>query len=381
MAHDHARFTRLLAATVALACAALAWADSIVLRSSVRLAENETVVRLRDVAYLDGDAAVRLGGTELADLAAGGSQRASLELSIDEIRSKLLAASSSANLIDLSGRTVLVRSAKAGKPVAMKGLAIDPNAAPAIAPAAANATAVAAADSRIEFLAEEATDLTTPRGLIAEVLRNAFAKRGARLRLAIAGTDDRFLDQRAAGFRFEAFPLTSLTADLVRIRVLVRDGDRVVSRTDLAIQPTLEATVATATSSLRKGASLGNAIDVHTEWVKPSEFDAIVPVGAINQGVATTQIAKGERLTSDAVRKPVQIKRNDKVTIRRELGTVAIELVAIAEEDGAVGDLIRFRAVDRKDRRDQRVFFAEVLGSGRAVIREAASTLAAGGDS
>jgi flagella basal body P-ring formation protein FlgA len=66
-----------------------------------------------------------------------------------------------------------------------------------------------------------------------------------------------------------------------------------------------------------------------------------------------------------------QIRRNEKVTIRRELGTMAVEISAIAEEDGALGETIRFRAVDRKDRRDQRTFTAEVTGPGRAVIRDA----------
>jgi flagella basal body P-ring formation protein FlgA len=360
-------FHRLLAVVAAGFVTALTLADSIVLRTSVRLADNETVIRLRDIAYLDGDAAVRLGDMQVADL----GQSASLEVSLDEIRAKLLSASATANLIDLSGKSVTVRSAKAGKPVAMRGLAVDAGSAAVASPE----TAIA----RVEFLADDATDIRTPRGLISELLRNAYAAQNVRLRLVVSGTDEAFLDQRPSTRRFEIFPLTSLTADVVRMRVLSRDGDVVASRTEITVVPTLEATVATATASVRKGATIDGAIDVQSEWVKPSEYPKLLPVSAIGDGVANTTIDKGARLTNDSLRKPIEIRRNDKVTIRREMGTVAIEVAAIAEEDGAIGQQIRFRAVDRKDRRDQRTFFAEVLGSGRAIIRNG-TTLVSGGN-
>lgn len=351
-------------ATLASLCAAIASADSIVLRTQVRLAPHETIARLRDIAYLEGDAAVRLGATEVADLGAS----ATLELSLDEIRAKILAASATANLIDLSGRSVTIRSASAGKPVAMRGLALPAGAVPAEVPA----TAVAAVSDRIEFFADEARNLPTPRGLIAEMIGNVHAKNGARVRLAVSGASSDLLDERPGLRRFEVFPLSAITSDLVRMRIVAREGDNVVGRTEISVEPLLEAQVATAVSAVRKGGAIGGAVDLRTEWVKPSEFRALPTPTQLEASAATAKgaIAKGERITNKDITKPVQIRRNDKVVVRRELGSVSIELNAVAEEDGAVGETIRFRAVDRKDRRDQRVFMAEVLGNGRAIIRD-----------
>lgn len=365
---------RIAAALLAAGIAAHAAADSIVLRTSVRLADRETAVRLRDVAYLDGDAATRLGSVQLADLDGG----TSVELSLEEIRAKLVAVDRMANLVDFSGKSVTVRSATAGRPVAMKGLALD--ASPSTRPAEQMAARTADAQAQpIEFVADDAVDVSTPRGLIAELMRNAHRRAGCRVRLTIAGCDAAFLDQRASGARrYEVLPLTSLTVDVVRLRVVARDGDEIVSRTELRVQPMLEAPVARATSQVRRGATVGSSVEVANEWVHPSEFDSIAPSAAISSSVATSTIAKGERVAQNDVRRPIEVHRNDKVTIRRELAGAAIELTAIADEDGAVGELIRFRAVDRKDRRDTRTFLAEIVGHGRAVMREESKTAAAG---
>jgi flagella basal body P-ring formation protein FlgA len=338
-----------------------ALADSVVLRSTVRLPRGVTTVQLRDVAHLDGEATARLADTILADLGSS----TSIELSLEEIRAKLVAITTTANLIDFSGKRVVVRSADAGRPVAMRGLALE------TAPTLVSAdSADASVSARVEFWADEATDIRTPRGLIAEMVGNAHAKSQARVRLVVLGADAAFLDQTSSTRRFEVMPLGSLQADRVRIRVIARDGDAVVGRTELIVLTTLEARVATATDRIRRGEPIGRAIEVHTEHVAPSEFRDLPPADALGTAVASGQVRRGERITGTEVVQSAQIRRNDKVTIRRELGTMAVEISAIAEEDGALGESIRFRAVDRKDRRDQRTFTAEVTGPGRAVIRD-----------
>ncbi len=357
------------AAILALGLSALAAADSIVLRSSVRLAQGSTAVRLRDVAYLEGDAALALGDTQLADL----GTNATLEISLDEVRAKLNAAATKANLIDFSGKSVLVRSARAGRPVAMRALALDAPTAPTGDPAAGPKGATeTSALARVEFYADEAKDIRTPRGLIAEMVSNVHASTNARVRLVVTGVDAAFLDQVSATRRFEVVPITALGADRVRMRIIARDGDVVVGRKELIVTPTLEASVATATGAIRRGDAIGDAVDVHTEFVSPSEFRKLPPSTALESVVTTDRLKKGERVTDDKIRQAIEIRKNDKVVIRRELGTIAIELTAIAEEDGAVGQTIRFRAIDRKDRRDRRTFMAEVCGPGQAVIRDGA---------
>jgi hypothetical protein len=75
--------------------------------------------------------------------------------------------------------------------------------------------------------------------------------------------------------------------------------------------------------------------------------------------------------------KGIAIRRNDRVIVRRELGLVAIELEAIAQQDGRLGQRILLqRAGSPRDRNarskpadDGATFTAEVIGNGRAVIR------------
>lgn len=64
------------------------------------------------------------------------------------------------------------------------------------------------------------------------------------------------------------------------------------------------------------------------------------------------------------------IQANDRVTVSRELGSIAIPLTAVAVEAGAPGQAIRLQFVDRRGRRDPRTFTALVTGAGTAVISD-----------
>jgi len=64
------------------------------------------------------------------------------------------------------------------------------------------------------------------------------------------------------------------------------------------------------------------------------------------------------------------IRPDDRVTVRREVGGIAIPLQAIALDAGAPGQSIRLQMVDRRNRRDPRVFVATVTGPGAAALRD-----------
>jgi hypothetical protein len=65
----------------------------------------------------------------------------------------------------------------------------------------------------------------------------------------------------------------------------------------------------------------------------------------------------------------VAIQANDRVTVSRELGAIAIPLTAVALEAGTTGQTIRLQFVDRRGRRDPRAFTAVVTGPGAATVR------------
>jgi len=342
----------------ALAVTSVAVADSIVLRANVKLEGDATHVRLRDVAYLDGENATGLGDTIIAEL--GGAS--SLALTLDEVRSKLSLQGAKVALLDFSGKAVTVQSAHTDRPAAMRGMAVETPELPSIAPPPA--------PPRDEFIADIARTALTPRGLIADLISNAHTDKHTPVRLTIEGVDAALLDAADRTRRYEIVPLTSLSADSVRVRIIGREQDTVISRTDVTVRVSLESQVAVARHAIRRGGTTGSdAVEVATAWVPPSTFDKLADVALIDAAIAQANIAKGDRILRDMVRKPVEIKKNDKVTVRRELGTVAIEVAAVADEEGGLGDTIRFFAVDRKDRKNRKPFTAVVTGPGRAVIR------------
>ncbi len=63
------------------------------------------------------------------------------------------------------------------------------------------------------------------------------------------------------------------------------------------------------------------------------------------------------------------IQPDDRVTVSRELGSIAIPLTAVALEAGMPGGTIRLQFIDRRGRRDARTFTATVTGPGTATVK------------
>jgi flagella basal body P-ring formation protein FlgA len=53
----------------------------------------------------------------------------------------------------------------------------------------------------------------------------------------------------------------------------------------------------------------------------------------------------------------------------REIGMIAVELEAVALEDGSMGDIIALETRGAGRGRDSKALSAEVVGRGRAVVR------------
>jgi flagella basal body P-ring formation protein FlgA len=345
----------LVAVLVVVASAA---ADSIILRGSVRLpAGADEVVRLADIAQLEGPEAQRLAQVEVGRLSAAGT----LEITIEELRTTLDAAGARWASIDLSGRAASVRRSEP-RPEAMAPMKVAPlPQKPAVAPAP---------PKQVHLLVSEALGLPTPRGLIADLLAVAHARRDHRLRFTVDAADLPFLDEIRPGIRYEITPLTSVTVDRVVVRVIARNGDQIADRREISLRPEFEVDAAVATSLVRRGTALDSApLEIGATWVPPSEVDRVVSPDRLVGAVAIDAIQPGARVLLKDIKRDADIRRNQVVSVRRELDLVAIELQAIALEDGSVGDVIRLQIVDRRSRRDHRTFQAVVVGPGQAVIR------------
>lgn len=346
-----------LVLALVLGPASLGLADSIVLKSVARLPAGTDVVRLADIAHLDGDEATRLASVEVARVPDSGV----LELPLDSIRQRLSAAGARWPLIDLSGRAVTVRAPADDRPKAMAPMAVEPPPTPREAEPAT---------TRVEFDADEALSDPTPRGLIARSIAAAHADKKARVRLVIEDVDRLNLDDADPSRRHELVPVSSLSTDRVVLRLSTREGDRLVARREIVVRPLLGVRAATTIVAIRRGGAIqSDAIEVSEALVPPSEFGRIADPERLGGAVAVESIKAGARLAESDIKRIAEIKRNDKVAVRRELELVAIELTAVALEDGAVGEEILLQIVDRKNRRDRRSFTATVTGPGRAVVR------------
>lgn len=344
------RHARTTASTIATALAALlcagALADTVTLRGSVRVPAGREVV-LSDIATLDGDAAEALAGTVIAAADAG-----AFEISVEKVRQKLVAAGADPRAVDVRGdRTVVRPTAAAKQPPAR------------LAPTAVERDAVATVDPAGH------TGNATPLAIACELVRNAHPGAGATLRIEVSRED---LDELAPapGLRYEVVAKSALSSDRVELEIVAYRGNDTVSRSRVRLMPKYLRAVAVTENDNRRGAALAEgSYRAVTRAVSPSEAARLAdPAGIAGRTLAQT-VPAGTALRADHLAKEIAVRRNDRVIVRREIGMVAIELEAVALEDGAAGDTIALETTGSRRVRDQRRVTAEITGNGRAVMR------------
>lgn len=389
--------TAAVGALAALAASIAAAADTVTLRPSVRVAHRATVT-LGDIASLDGDEARGLVG-----LAFGVADAGAFEISAERVRQAIVAAGGDPATIRVRGDGTVVRPTRGryagldarpgagGEPVVGSSMGATGSAATVMSAdttattTATTTTTTTATTGTTGAIAVPATpdprivdpnalaSTATPLGLVASHLVGAFGDDAPALRLAIRSDDLARLAGRA-GHRYEIAPRSALRSDRVDFEILAYDaaagvGSRPVSRERVRVEPRLEREVAIATCDARRGESLGAAnLRIERRLVAPSLAARAAGVDLTGTELART-VTEGSVIESDDLARTLAVRRNERVLLRREIGLVAIEIEAIALEDGVAGDLVAFETRESGRRRDARAVTAEVVGRGRAVIR------------
>ena len=355
----------LLALPAALAYASAAVADTIALRPSVRVAAG-TPVTLADIAELKGDEARRFAEVEIAR----GSDKA-FEIAVDTVREKLADAGAKGDGIrfDVSalgakGDRIVVRPSRTPK--------VDAT------PIGPTATARAAAPEKAEGIdpARYAGN-GTPLGVVCELIRNAFGADASALRLHIPAADLARLAPKQ-GLRYEVSARSAIKSDFVSFEIAALDGDHQVSRERIRVSVRLLREVCVATDGARRGRPLtADAFTVELREIAPSIAERAVAATDLVNTTLARSLDAGAVIAAEDLVQGIAIRRNERVIVRREVGLVAIELEAVALEDGKLGDRIllqragtpRDRGARSKPADDAGTFSAEVIGTGRAVIR------------
>ena len=355
----------LIALPAAFACAATAAADMIALRTSVRVAPGAPIT-LADIAELGGEDARRFAGVEIAR---GGEKAFEIEMKV--VREKLAEAStkddalrSGAAALRFRGERVVVRPAR-GPQVDAKPIAPTATARPAAPETVAGIDPAMYAGNG------------TPLGVVCELLRNAFGPDVSDLRLHIPAADLARLAPKP-GLRYEVSARSALKSDFVSFEVSAMDGDHHLTRDRVRVTVRRLREVCVATTLAKRGRPLGaDAFTVESREIAPTLADRAVKPQELSGASLVRSLDAGVVITADDLAQAVAIRRNDRVIVRREVGLIAIELEAIALEDGKPGDRIALQPAGtpksrvsraRKDD-EQTILIAEVVANGRAVIR------------
>lgn len=327
-------------------------ADVINLRTAVRLESSASIVRLSDIAELEGPVAASFADLEVATVAKDGVR----EISVLEIRAKLDEVGVHWGRVSLNGRTVTIRSARdpsISPPMAMTATTIDDE---ETRPHAQKATE--------EYIAATLIEQATIRSVVASVVASGLGVRANDLKMKFMRGDGAWLDDAAHTARVEVQPLSHWASDRIELNVrLWRDGQVRETRA-VAVVPLVRCRAAVLSQDAARYDMLREQDVLESEqWLSPVQSREVVSRVAAVGRVATKEIKAGEVVREKCLQRNVLIKRGDLTTVRCLVGGAVITLQAEARSEGAEGDTIEFRKPGERD-----TFRATITGRGEAVL-------------
>ncbi|MBL8746649.1 MAG: flagellar basal body P-ring formation protein FlgA [Phycisphaerae bacterium] len=329
-------------------------AGSIRLRTSATI-EAGSPVRLGDVAILEGDDAVALGGV----LVVGEPSKRSLgrcwmSVSIAEVQRAVREAGGRMSTLTVSGSECAVRI-ETPAPVTETKAANTPKRAP-----------------QAEVV--EQGGPPTVRKQAAAALAALLGVDGSDLRILFDAEDAAFLDQPRIGVEVIVQPRTTAMSSRSVLACRIVDGDRLLeSRTIRADAQVQRKVVVLQESVKRKGEIPVASLQEQEMWISSS---AARPIGSIEEAagsLARTRLETGTVLFAEHLETPVVIRRNELVSILTIGGGFEVQTRARARSDARRGDVIAFRPEGSK-----KEFTARAERAGLAVMN--LDGVAGGGD-
>ncbi len=339
---------------IAVAGAQGACADDIVLKGSVRMGREAVVVKLGDVARIEGEYAGRFSEMVLAD-APGQSE--TIELGVQDVRIALDEAGVHWGKVQLAGRAVIIRGPGSDSPgplLAMSAASVGTDARAAKPP---ETDAFEPAESLVER-----TDL---RGAIARAIVQGLLMQPRDVRLAFDGGSDALLESEPGGaVRYEIEPLSSFASDRIELGIREWADGRIQDRHAVTVHPQVGMDVVLLKHDVNRGDQIREEdCTVERQWLPPTQASlATTLVEAVGR-VADVKLQAGDLLRKKHVKRQDVIQRGDRVVVRCLVGGVVISLEAEARSGGAEGDQVELRKLGERE-----TFFATAAGPGSAVM-------------
>lgn len=346
--------TIVLTLVLVTALTAHARGDSIRLKASARQPGTAEVIRLADIAVLEGPEAAHFATLTVAEVS---HPPTVIEISVDQVRAALDAAGAHWGRINLSGRTTLVRPRPriAAGPLAMSPASIE---------GAATPRKGTRAGERDEHAASAILDEPTLRGAIAREMVRGLGARPDALRLGFDAADRADLDRSERSHRFEIVRQESIINDQVSFTIRLWPTHGPPESRRLTVRPLVRAVAAELRRDLARDETITeDDYEVRERWLPPASARRVSSPEWANGRVATRRLRAGAVLKRDQVRAPTLIERGDRVAVRCLVGGMVITLRAEARTAGARGDTIELRKLG-----ERATFAATVSGQGEAIV-------------
>jgi len=336
---------------------AVVTANTITLRTSVRLIDNADIVRLGDIATIQGNEAEQYAEVPIATI---DDPSRVMEVHVRLVRQALDAEGVHWGRVHLNGSRVLVRPrgrATASPPLAMTGASVE-------SPKNSSAADDRAERDREPTLAKAFMQERTLRSAIATFLLTNMGVDAERLRLEFDPRDDATLDASLDELRFEIEPVSSIESNRIDLAVRLWNDGRSRERVTVRVRPTVHMPVVMLKRDVSRGTRLTEEdIEVSHQWLQPVHSGLVTSEQEAIGRIATIRLRAGESLREQHVKRETLIRRGDRVVVRTLVGGSVLTMQAEARDSGSEGDTIEFRKIGERD-----TFLATVTGRNEALI-------------
>lgn len=340
---------------VALAGDAATMADTITLRSSVRVEAGTQVLRLSDVARLEGSHAELLDNLVIVDFAI---EPGRTKVTLDDVRNAMRAARINEGPLALSGRQCRVRRIKPASEPEVEVKATEPE---IVQPVITDEESIDHEIGNVLPMLEQ----PTLRGILASyIMRHMVSAPGEDVLLSFDLRHPEHLDLDTTTYDFDVEPKAVGRGGAIPFYVGVYQGDERVSTVRVTASIKIRREVYVVKRMLRRDDVIGHGdLEIETRVLPPHPEGVVHPSTEVVSLVCRGTLKPGDVLRPMDLEQPLLVRRNQDATLRVRVGNIIVNQMVQVLEAGASGDVVRVRRFS-----DRVEMYGRVVAIGQLVL-------------